>query len=703
MNAVVQAILDALACGHSGCQCAATARRGSGNTHCPCHADDKPSLSVNTGKDGTVLVHCQTGGCSQDAVVAALRERGLWPEAKASPNGKPVAVYQYFDEGGALLFEAVKFHPKRFSQRRPDGNGGYVYKLDGVRRVLYHLPQLVAAMPDETVYIVEGEKDADRLRGLGFVATTSPMGAGKWRSEYADTLAGRNVRILPDNDGPGHSHAQDVAASLVGVAADVHILELPDLPEHGDVSDWLDNGGSAEELLSLADAAPIWQSEPVPDGAALLDDIAAITRRYVVLSPDQASATALWVIHSYAIDAADATPYLHITSPEKRSGKTRLLEVLDLLAARPWFTGRVTAAVLQRRLERDHPSLLLDETDAAFKKESEYSEALRAILNAGHRRGCKAWLCVKKGGDIDLVGFDVFGPKALAGIGKLPETVADRCIRLVLRRRAPNETVTRFRRREVEEAAGSLRERAERWATANIEALREARPDIPDYIDDRAIDGWEPLFAIADTAGGDWPQRSRKVALALSCVDVRDDDSVGVKLLSDIQVVFDDKITDKLPTAELLTALNAIEESPWGEWHGKPLTPRGLARLLRPFAIKSVNVRAGEDVLKGYHRETFGDAWERYLPCSPQSATSATSATQADAVLNMEPDNVADVADVAANAGMHTEATEPPLGRCPACSSTSWWYRADGTGPVCGVCHPEPAKLAMVFAMGAGI
>ena len=397
----------------------------------------------------------------------------------------------------------------------------------------------------------------------------------------------------------------------------------------------------------------------LPNGAALLDDIAAFVRRYVVLTPDQASATALWVVHSYAIDAADASPYLHITSPEKRSGKTRLLEVLDLLAARPWFTGRVTAAVLQRRLERDHPSLLLDETDAAFKKESEYSEALRAILNAGHRRGCLAWLCVGKGHE--LASFDVFGPKALAGIGKLPETVADRCIRIVLRRRAPNESVTRFRRREAEEEAGSLRERAERWAAANVEALRALRPHIPDYIDDRAIDGWEPLFAIADTAGGDWSQRARMVALALSHVDVRDDDSVGVKLLSDILAVFEDKSIDKLPTAEMLTALNALEESPWGDWKGRLLTPRGLAGLLRPFAIKSVDIRAGDSVLKGYRRETFTDAWERYLPgYSPIPAESATSATNAAPESESEPPDVADVADVALPTGIEEKTHKHP-------------------------------------------
>jgi hypothetical protein len=651
-------------------------------------------------------------------VIGALRERGLWPEAKANSNGKPIAVYRYEDKGEALLFEVVKYPPKRFAQRRPDGNGGHVYNLDGVRPILYRLPQLVAADPAELVFVAEGEKDADATAAMGFVSTTSPMGAGKWRAEYADTLAGRKVVVLPDNDGPGRSHAQDVAASLHGVAAEVRVLELPGLAEHGDASDWLDNGGTAEALRELADAAPIWQPEPVPDGAALLADLTAFIRQYVVLSPDQASATALWVIHTYAVDAADATPYLHITSPEKRSGKTRLLETLDILAARPWFTGRVTAAVLQRRLERDHPSLLLDETDAAFKKESEYSEALRAILNAGHRRGCKAWLCVKKGGDIELVGFDVFGPKALAGIGKLPETVADRSIRIILRRRAPSESVTRFRRREAEEEAASLRERAERWAAAHVEALRALRPHIPDYIDDRAIDGWEPLFALADTAGGDWPQRSRMVALALSHADVRDDESVGVRLLADIQALFDDRNADRLPTAELLTALNAIEESAWGDWKGKPLTPRGLARLLRPFAIKPGTIRLADgQTPKGYIAGDFADAWGRYLP-SPDNPPQAPQAPQAP---DSDSADVADVADVAVTAGIQEHPSplvqaaldmgatlvepEPPElteTHCPVCGGVEWWMRPDGTGPVCARCSPNPEELAEAWRHGKG-
>jgi hypothetical protein len=439
----------------------------------------------------------------------------------------------------------------------------------------------------------------------------------------------------------------------------------------------------------------------LPNGAALLDDIAAFVRRYVVLTPDQASATALWVVHSYAIDAADCTPYLHVTSPEKKSGKTRLLEVLDLLANLPWFTGSVSAAVLRRRLELDHPALLLDETDAVFKKESEYSEALRAILDAGHRRGCLAWLCVGKGHE--LASFDVFGPKALAGIGKLPDTIADRSIRIALRRRAPNEPATRFRRREVEEEAKPLRERVERWAAAYLEALKAARPDLPDFKDDRAADGWEPLLAIADAVGGDWPQRARQSALALTGGDVRDDDSLGVKLLADIYTIFQERETDRLSSTELVAALNAIEESPWGDLRGKPFDTRRLAHRLRPFEVTPHQVRFADQTLKGYEAVAFADPWERYLPLC-MSVGRETRETEPAARLNLEPESVSDVSDVSVNTGIQEDVGEPPLSRerCPACGSTERWFRPDGSGPVCARCHPNPAMLVLAY-QGAGI
>ena len=168
---------------------------------------------------------------------------------------KIVKTYPYQDESGEVLFEVVRYEPKAFRQRRPDGKGGWIWNLDGVRRVPYRLPELLKASPQDFVFITEGEKDSDRLCDLGFTATTNPGGACKWLKEYNRFFAGRLVAVLPDNDTAGKKHAEQVANSLYGVAGEIRIVEMPDLPEKGDVSDWLDNGGDSAKLLKLVDAA----------------------------------------------------------------------------------------------------------------------------------------------------------------------------------------------------------------------------------------------------------------------------------------------------------------------------------------------------------------------------------------------------------------------------------------------------------------
>ena len=226
---------------------------------CPSHDDRQASLSVSQASDGTILIKC-FAGCTAEAIVERL---GLKMADLFIPKEKPtsrqiVATYDYCDEQGRLLFQAVRFHPKSFSQRQPDGQGGWVYNLRGVRRVLYRLPELLAANVQATVFICEGEKDVDALRALGLIATTCPMGAGKWQDQFSEILFGRDVVILPDNDKPGKDHAHAVAASANKRAGSVKVVELPGVPEKGDVSDWLKAGGDAEALCVLAENAPLW-------------------------------------------------------------------------------------------------------------------------------------------------------------------------------------------------------------------------------------------------------------------------------------------------------------------------------------------------------------------------------------------------------------------------------------------------------------
>jgi hypothetical protein len=244
-------------------------RSGSGwQARCPAHEDNRPSLTVGVGDGGKVLLKCHRG-CTAEEVVKALGlgMSDLFPPQNGQAKfGRVAGIYDYCDEQGRLLFQTVRMVPKDFRQRRPDGKGGFVWKLDGVRRVPYRLPELLAAPAGSTVYILEGEKDADRLAKLGLSATTNPCGAGQWKKLDVPTvekaLGGKRVVVIADNDDAGRKHARDVAQRLQGVAADVRVLELPGVPEKGDVSDWLDAGGTPERLPELVEAAASLSPDP---------------------------------------------------------------------------------------------------------------------------------------------------------------------------------------------------------------------------------------------------------------------------------------------------------------------------------------------------------------------------------------------------------------------------------------------------------
>jgi hypothetical protein len=361
--------------------------------------------------------------------------------------------------------------------------------------------------------------------------------------------------------------------------------------------------------------------------AALLDDVRAIIRRFVVLTTEQVIAVVLWILHTHAIDAADATPYLQITSATKMSGKTRLLEVMERLVRRPWMTGRTSAAALVRKIDVDAPSLLLDESDAAFKGEKEYAEALRGILNSGYTRKGKASLCVGKGADLSVRDFSTFSAKALAGIGNLPDTVANRCIPIVLKRRMTNELVERWHERDGRALTMPIHHRLVRWSgTETVTALRAARPALPSQLSDRAQDVWEPLLAIADMAGGEWPESARKAAVVLMGA-VEDLDPV-VDLLIDLQDILaeypmmPEMTSTIISTKDLIEKLTAREDRPWASWrHDKPITGRGLARLLGPLGIHPIHLRTA----RGYRVDAFTEAFARYLPSQASQCHNANN------------------------------------------------------------------------------
>lgn len=194
-----------------------------GTAKCPAHDDQRASLSYSAGRDGRALLTCHVG-CHLDAILVALSmsRRDLFDET----TDKPVisATYDYTDQDGNTLFQVVRYAPKAFRQRRPDGGGGWTWKLNGVERVPYRLPELITAVRNgNTVFIAEGEKDVESIRRGGDVATCNPGGAGKWQAGFARYFHDADVVVVADRDEPGRAHARQVAANLRSVARRVRM------------------------------------------------------------------------------------------------------------------------------------------------------------------------------------------------------------------------------------------------------------------------------------------------------------------------------------------------------------------------------------------------------------------------------------------------------------------------------------------------
>ena len=253
------------------------------SARCPAHDDQRASMSVRDGDDGRILVHCHAG-CAPDQILAAmgLTMSDLFPPRPATRAGERrlVRTYPYTNAEGQLLFEVCRYEPKDFRQRRPDGAGGWVYNMQGVERVLYHLPQLQAAVTQhQRVFLPEGERDVETLEHHGYAATCNPGGAGKWQPGYTQALTGADVIVIADKDEPGRRHAAMVQRELTGHATSVVVIEMPDRDDHAvkDVSDWFATGGTPCELNALLENPPAWTppqaSGPSRRSAAAVDPI----------------------------------------------------------------------------------------------------------------------------------------------------------------------------------------------------------------------------------------------------------------------------------------------------------------------------------------------------------------------------------------------------------------------------------------------
>ncbi|MDQ3494281.1 MAG: DUF3631 domain-containing protein [Pseudomonadota bacterium] len=378
-----------------------------------------------------------------------------------------------------------------------------------------------------------------------------------------------------------------------------------------------------------------------PDGAEVLRAVYDYLGRFVAYpSMHVKVAHTLWIAHTHLMDAWDSTPRLAFLSPEPGSGKSRALEVTELMVPRAVEAVNVTPAYLFRKVgaEEGRPTILYDEIDTVFGPRAKENEEIRGLLNAGHRKHSVAGRCVVRGKEVFTEEIPAYCAVALAGLGGLPDTILSRSIIVRMRRRAPGEVVEPYRRRVNGPAAEAIGARLAEWASSIADNVTDVFPTMPEGIKDRDADVWEALLAIADAAGEEWPELARVAAVALVAESKAGTPSLGVLLLSDLRKVFGD--ADHHATEVILERLHAIEESPWGDLRGKPLDSRGLGNRLRPYGVRPTVIRVGDKTPRGYRREDLHDPWARYLS-EPHigCATSATSAT--------ESASVADVADVA--------------------------------------------------------
>ncbi len=318
-------------------------------------------------------------------------------------------------------------------------------------------------------------------------------------------------------------------------------------------------------------------------GRELAAQLVNIIERHVALPAGAATAIALWIMFTYTIDAFDIAPILAILSPMKGCGKSTLVLILRALVWNPQVASNISPAALFRVIEKQHPTLLIDEIDTQL---SHRNEDLRSILNAGHTRAlAKVLRCGNSESDHDVREFDVWAAKVLAGIGKLPPTVQDRAITIPMRRRLVHEHVERIRQDRLDQQYEAARVSLKEWADSCTQALRDADPTLPEGLSDRARDNWRPLLSIADAVGGDWPAQAREAALLLNSSPALEED-IGTLLLTDLRRLFHETGEPFMLTDDVLTGLIRLDARPWATFtHDRPLTASGLARRLKEFGI----------------------------------------------------------------------------------------------------------------------
>lgn len=372
------------------------------------------------------------------------------------------------------------------------------------------------------------------------------------------------------------------------------------------------------------------------NGAQILDETNAFVSRYVAFpSAHCAPVVALWAAHTHAEEGTwYTTPRLNIESVEPGSGKTRVLELLGFLGDGTQMIANITPATIYRLVDSRKSTLLIDEVDALFApRAGGDKEDIRSLLNLGYKRGATIPRNERnEKGNFETRDFRIFAPVALAGIGgRVPQTLTSRSVTIRMRKRGPEEHVERFRTRRVEVEAIPLREALHLWMKAVSGALEDPEPVVPDGVEDRAEEVWEPLLAIAEEAGGHWPETARAACLHFTAPS-EENLSPGLRLLQDLRTVFTESGDDCMATTNIIERLKEVEESPWKDYlYGKPIDARWLSDKLRGYGVTRDTFRVGPKTFKGYrtnpHPGSVGlsDAWKRYLPDPAEEVSSPVS------------------------------------------------------------------------------
>ncbi|MDO8674414.1 MAG: DUF3631 domain-containing protein [Dehalococcoidia bacterium] len=638
---------------------------------CPAHDDHHPSARYHPTKQVWVCDVCGAGG----GLVDLANRLGI---ATPGRNGsKPPTLAELAAHKKLPLNHLIKhgWHDL------PGGGVGIPYKAtDGktlhVKRrmalvakegsywpahtpvMAYGLEGLSKARLMGYLHLLEGETDTITLWFHEQPAIGIP-GANNAKTLEASHLAGLGkLYVWREPDAGGEAFVKGVGERLKAInwMGETFVISIPGVKDASELHIMSDGPEAFCGDLERAMAEATLEWEPRANGTAqltALDATHAFLGRFIAYPSQHAHvAHTLWIGHTHLMNAWECTPRIAFLSPEPASGKTRALEITALLVPRPVEAVNVTPAYLFRKVADDNgrPTILYDEIDTVFGPRAKENEEIRGLLNAGHRVGAVAGRCVVKGKTIVTEEIPAYCAVALAGLGGLPDTILSRCVIIRMRRRAPGENIEPYRIRGHGPEGRRIGERLAAWANAVQRQAQDAWPIMPDGIEDRNADLWEPLLVVADLVGGEWPTRARVAAVAHVADSKAGTPSLGIRLLADLRICFGDH--DVLATSAIIHELHQLEEAPWCELiGGKPLNARGLAQRLHQYGITSRTVRIGGDTPRGYRREDLHDAWARYLPnllarssfstlCqvgeakegvgvpAQDSATSATSATK---------------------------------------------------------------------------